>query len=239
MNRAYSSYSRSKLWHEKTSNGFIVELVESNLKELQALELEASLISKLKGLINHGVQQRLDFEDLNTYFKIDRESPSGLSRIKGVWNGSYYVGNIGHCGHIRKEKGIVLGWKIRHLGKTLHIHRAVWELVNGKIPDNFVIDHIDGDPLNNKIENLRCVTTLTNSRNKKKSNRGSTEVTGVRFKANGYEAQVSFNDSVRYKRFGVRKYGKEEAFRLACEWRAEQVRLLNEQGAGYTERHGT
>ena len=39
--------------------------------------------------------------------------------------------------------------------------------------------------------------------------------------------------------FSVEKHGNEEAFRLACEWRSEQIRLLNEQGAGYTERHGT
>jgi hypothetical protein len=36
-----------------------------------------------------------------------------------------------------------------------------------------------------------------------------------------------------------KKYGKEEAFRLAVEWRAARIKELNEQGAGYTERHGT
>jgi hypothetical protein len=40
------------------------------------------------------------------------------------------------------------------------------------------------------------------------------------------------------KSFSISKYGYEEAFRLACEARVEAIRLLNEQGAGYTEYHG-
>ena len=36
----------------------------------------------------------------------------------------------------------------------------------------------------------------------------------------------------------LKKYGKEEAFRLAVEWRAARIKELNNQGAGYTERHG-
>lgn len=41
------------------------------------------------------------------------------------------------------------------------------------------------------------------------------------------------------KYFSVDKYGYDEAFRLACEWRKQKIAELNEQGAGYTERHGT
>ena len=40
------------------------------------------------------------------------------------------------------------------------------------------------------------------------------------------------------KAFSVDTYGKEEAFKLACECRARIIEELNSQGAGYTERHG-
>lgn len=40
------------------------------------------------------------------------------------------------------------------------------------------------------------------------------------------------------KYFSILKYGKEEAFRLACEAREEAIKRLNEQGAGYSENHG-
>lgn len=37
------------------------------------------------------------------------------------------------------------------------LHRAVWEKKHGPIPLNCHIHHIDGDHLNNKIENLQCL----------------------------------------------------------------------------------
>lgn len=44
-------------------------------------------------------------------------------------------------------------------------HRLVWVLHNGPIPDGFLVDHIDGDHLNNRIENLRLVNKSGNSQN--------------------------------------------------------------------------
>jgi hypothetical protein len=39
--------------------------------------------------------------------------------------------------------------------------------------------------------------------------------------------------------FSISKLGNDEAFRQACEYRAKMIAELNEQGANYTERHGT
>lgn len=46
-------------------------------------------------------------------------------------------------------------------------HRLVWIFHNGSIPDGMEIDHIDGNPGNNRIENLRLATTSENQRNAK------------------------------------------------------------------------
>jgi len=51
-------------------------------------------------------------------------------------------------------------------------HRLVWMHFNGKIPKGMVVDHIDRNPRNNKIENLRLATYAQNSANRRKSNKG-------------------------------------------------------------------
>lgn len=49
--------------------------------------------------------------------------------------------------------------------KKTYVHRAVWEMHNGTIPDGFVVDHIDRDRSNNRVENLRVVTHKQNCSN--------------------------------------------------------------------------
>ena len=47
--------------------------------------------------------------------------------------------------------------------KLEYVHRFVWEAFNGAIPDGLVIDHIDEDPTNNRLENLQLLTLAENS----------------------------------------------------------------------------
>jgi len=49
------------------------------------------------------------------------------------------------------------------LGASYLAHRVIWKIVTGRDPE--VIDHIDGDPGNNKWANLRSVSQLINARN--------------------------------------------------------------------------
>lgn len=44
-------------------------------------------------------------------------------------------------------------------------HRIVWVIHNGPILDGLYVDHIDGDFLNNRIDNLRLVTKSGNAQN--------------------------------------------------------------------------
>lgn len=59
-------------------------------------------------------------------------------------------------------------WRVRYNGKNYQAHRLAWLIYHGKEPDG-VIDHIDGNKLNNAIANLRDVSSSVNLQNQKKS----------------------------------------------------------------------
>ena len=71
-------------------------------------------------------------------------------------------------------------------GKRLYAHRLIWVIVTGEQPED--IDHIDGDGLNNKWDNLRSVSHSMNGRNQKLPGNNTSGTAGVfieRTQANG------------------------------------------------------
>ena len=84
-------------------------------------------------------------------------------------------------------------------GKSYAAHRLAWLYVHDCHPENY-IDHIDGNPLNNQIENLRLATNKQNQENQKQSVRNTTGFRGVTFnkRSNKYQAQVCHNGKLIY-----------------------------------------
>lgn len=63
-------------------------------------------------------------------------------------------------------------------GKTHKAHRVVWAFHKGVWP-TYNIDHINGIPNDNRIENLRDVSMQDNARNRRRVSRNTSGVTGV------------------------------------------------------------
>ena len=42
-------------------------------------------------------------------------------------------------------------------GERRYVHRGCWEAHHGSIPSGHIVHHIDGDRLDNRIENLACM----------------------------------------------------------------------------------
>ncbi len=76
--------------------------------------------------------------------------------------------------------------------KTHYIHRIVYEMHFGVIPESLFIDHIDGDRLNNSINNLRVVSARQNQYNKSKQRSTTSSYKGVWFDKNRNKWKASF-----------------------------------------------
>lgn len=86
---------------------------------------------------------------------------------------------------------------IRLRGKKMYVHRVVWLLCRGEYPKDF-IDHVDGNGLNNRIENLRDVPKTENARNMRRNKRNSSGHIGVgRWKNGKWFARVTSRDQER------------------------------------------
>lgn len=55
--------------------------------------------------------------------------------------------------------------KVTRGGKVYGVHRLIWEEANGPCPEGYVVDHIDRDPLNNSLSNLRAIPKGANRTN--------------------------------------------------------------------------
>ena len=85
---------------------------------------------------------------------------------------------------------------IKFNGKLYKAHRLIYLMNHGELPQ--FIDHIDGNPLNNKIENLRPANKRENGYNRKLNANNTTGVKGVTYDiaTQKYRARVWANKKV-------------------------------------------
>ena len=104
----------------------------------------------------------------------------------------------------RCKVGDVAGWEdrdgyrmVNFDGKKVPAHRIVWFMHNG--PTDMLIDHIDGNPANNRISNLRLVTKQQNHINTAMRSDNSSGVTGVRWhkQRNKWNARIKVDGKER------------------------------------------
>jgi len=181
-------------------------------------------------------------QDWENYFQVDRNSSSGIMRVNCEIINDKESLNIGYR-HF-ENNGNAKAWQISFQGKQYYVHRIIWVLINGSISPEMVIDHLDGNPFNNKIENLSLKSTAGNMKNQKKYSNNTTGITGVKLTDAGggmfyYTAQWCELDKCQKKKhFSIQKLGWDEARTLAMAYREDQIQRLIAEGAEYTERHG-
>jgi len=237
------------------SNGKLtVEIIKTSLTKQESLSHELELYAKYQKdntLLNKkkpNVNNILIGEEVFYQLEYSESSRSGLIWTvdrRNVKTGS----SAGCCGSGR--------YQVQINGRLYYNHRIIYSMFNRDICiENLVIDHIDGNPLNNSIKNLRAVTSDVNSRNRSRHHRKDSSIpTGVCFdtRNNMFIAQVS-DPSTQYengvnkvvqrcftlKQFATSPDPYEAAKQAAVSARIEMLKELNNRlNLGYTEDHGT
>lgn len=80
------------------------------------------------------------------------------------------------------------------MGRYFSLHRLIWIFMYGYNPESD-IDHIDGDKTNNRLSNLREVSTTCNVRNSKRKSSNKSGIKGVHFNSckNKWIAEICVN----------------------------------------------
>lgn len=120
------------------------------------------------------LKELFEYKDGHLYWLVNR----GYHKVKGKLAGTkesrgYWQISIGR-GHVYKA------------------HRLIYLLLTGDNPKT--LDHINGDRLDNRIENLRPSTDSQNQWNKRIHKNNKTGVPGVFKKRNSYWAYVGLNN---------------------------------------------
>jgi hypothetical protein len=106
-----------------------------------------------------------------------------------------------------KSKGCKVGEKAGHIrtdgynqvsinGKNYLLHRIIFFMFYGYMPKK--IDHIDNNPSNNCIENLRCASNNQNGQNSKLSKLNKSGFKGVSWHKNSWRVQISANNKNKH-----------------------------------------
>lgn len=137
-----------------------------------------------------------------------------------VWNNRF----AGHETFLEIDKD---GYrKPKVFGRSIRAHRVAWLHYYGRLPEE-IIDHINGDRSDNRINNLREVDAAGNNRNCRLAKNNTSGVNGVTVtKFGSYRATIKVNNQTIY-------LGK---FKTLAE--ASDARARANRNFGFDETHG-
>jgi hypothetical protein len=133
-------------------------------------------VSELKQVITYNPSTGMVDKNIKKYLKKDRKIPFGS--ITNTYGKSYI--------------------RLQIFGVHYMAHRIIWFYMYGVWPD--YIDHIDGNGINNKIDNLREVKYSENLKNKRLYSKNKSGISGVTYleETNNYKVYIISNRNKIY-----------------------------------------
>lgn len=127
--------------------------------------------------------KHFEYRDGGLYWKNNRGSQLCKGKLAGASNSKGYV-----------------KVRIREIGQTIGAHRIIFAMHHGYAPE--FVDHIDGNPGNNHIENLRAATKAENNRNAKLPITNTSGIKNVHWHKKNKNWFVSLSINNRKRFFG-------------------------------------
>ncbi len=179
----------------------MIEFTDKYLNECFSYDPESGVLSWIDRPLSH--------------FKNSHSRQVFITRCSGKRVGSIKLGDSGKR-----------YWIMHYHGRMLRVHRMIWRIVTGKFPKD-QIDHINGDGIDNRWENLREVTHFENCRNVKMMPSNKSGMSGVSETKNGsWRVEIgNKGESVKFGRF-------KDKFEAFC------ARKSAENKYGYHPNHG-
>lgn len=139
-------------------------------------------------------------------------------------------------------------YNVRVGGIRYKSHRLIYWLMTGENPEGQLIDHIDGNPSNNCIDNLRLGSLEMNMRNRKKGSNNKTGHNGITYheyfdhrgtliRKYTYKAYYKGGKIKSYS-FSVNKYGEAALDMILAKQKEVMDEISMVTGIPYTDRHG-
>ena len=108
-------------------------------------------------------------------------------------------------GEIKATGGRVVGYRINqwghiavwHNGKHVLAHRLAWFLTHGVWPTQ-PVDHVNGDPADNRLANLRLATPSQNRANSKPNKNNKSGMKGVQFRHGRWRAKITHDGTTKH-----------------------------------------
>lgn len=125
-------------------------------------------------------------------------------KIKLFYERYKYIPETGQLINIKtgkENKGASAGGRYKSVmidGLRIYVHKLVWMMHNNWVEPDGVIDHINRDSLDNRIENLRVVSQSENMVNRSNASKYGK---WIRFANNKYRVEFSYNGVCQYKSF--------------------------------------
>jgi hypothetical protein len=91
------------------------------------------------------------------------------------------------------QHGEPAGMTVKIRCRAYAVHRIAWKMVHGSIPDGMMIDHKNGNPWDNRLDNLRLATRAQNKQNSRVRCDSLIGLKGVKKNGRGYQARIQVN----------------------------------------------